>query len=51
MVPSVKVEYQTRLGPEVCSPAQLAREWVAGLVRPSSTLVRLRFDTMLFFLI
>jgi hypothetical protein len=39
----VKVEYQPRLGPEVCSPSQLAREWVASLVRPSSKLVRLRY--------
>ncbi len=43
VVRSVKVEYQPRLGPEVCSPSQLAREWVASLVRPSSKLVRLRY--------
>ncbi len=43
VVRSVKVEYQPRLGPEVCSPSQLAREWVSSLVRPSSKLVRLRY--------
>ena len=42
VVPSVKVEYQARLGPEVCSPPHLAREWMAALLRPSSNTLRLR---------
>jgi hypothetical protein len=43
VVPSIKLEYQARLGPEVCSPSHLAREWLEALLRPSSTTVRLRY--------
>ena len=42
VTPSVKVEHQSHFGAEQVTASQVTREWVATLLRPASTLCRVR---------
>lgn len=43
---SSKLEYLTQFGASVLTRSEIAREWIATLVRPDSALVRARIDAL-----